>query len=694
MDLLNIQKRKPIVDLNQYNFTIYGSAGVGKALRNGTPVLTTEGWIAIEDLIPNKDKVIGSDGQAYDLLGVFPQGKRQLYRVKFSDGAWVDADGDHIWTHYRRKYPDTKNPRKPLTFDLTTKELKEDLDQNYMKTSTFPTIENYDGIHKHLPIHPYLLGALIADGYLSGNNIQWTKSYENEPRVCAYVHGLVESDEIKMSMRKSNNTRNTDWVSWQHSIATNKGYGQHNQIKDRLEMLGLLNKKSKEKFIPEIYKLATKKQRLALINGLFDGDGTVRTDRPTCKYATTSKQLASDVLEVLWSLGINAHIKYMKGDNCYAVVIWDKEFNPFRFSTNKEKRELAGVKSWSNRRKVESITKVDVDEATCISVASPDKLFITKDYIVTHNTSFCSYFFDEPLFLAWEQGQNALEAYVQDMYTWKDFLEFVKELKKIHKEGKTTPFKNVIVDTVDIMRTKCEEYVCRMNGWDSPADGNYGAGWAAITREFEKRIGEVRACGLKVHFIAHDKVQRIERKDMAYDKITLQLGSTAINEVIKKVDFILYFDKEYEKNNDGDTIAKRVVRFHGGENYEAKTRISGFPEFIYAGNSAKETAQLVKKLFEEKAEALLEYDSPREEAEKEDTPVQEEKKQRSSDIKEIVTKKMISELTQIGKQKLKEKKATLDDITKIIKENTSVELMSEIKDIEEFNKVKALVEAL
>lgn len=306
-------------------------------------------------------------------------------------------------------------------------------------------------------------------------------------------------------------------------------------------------------------------------------------------------------------------------------------------------------------------------------------------------SSFCANFFDEPLFLAWEQGQNALEVYVQDMFTWKDFLEFVKELKKVVKDENQVPFKNVIVDTAEIMRTKCEEYVCRLNGWDSPADGAYGAGWAAVTREFEKRISEVRACGLGVHFIAHDKVQRVERKDMTYDKITLQLGSTAINEVIKKVDFILYFDKEYEKDNDGNVTAKRVIRFHGGENYEAKTRIAGFPDFIYAGNSPEETAQLVKRLFEEKAEDLLKCKpqiEKKEQIEEEPTEVTPNPSQKS------VTTKMIKELTQIGRQKLKEKKATPDDITKIIKENTNVELMNEITDIEEFNKVKALVEAL
>lgn len=306
-------------------------------------------------------------------------------------------------------------------------------------------------------------------------------------------------------------------------------------------------------------------------------------------------------------------------------------------------------------------------------------------------TSFCANFFDEPLFLAWEQGQNALEVYVLNMFTWKDFLEFVKELKKIHKAGQQVPFKNVIVDTAEIMRTKCEEYVCRLNGWDSPSDGAYGAGWAAVSREFEKRIGEIRACGLGVHFIAHDKVQRIERKDISYDRITLHLGSTAINEVIKKVNFIFYFDKEYERDTNGNVTSKRVIRFDGGENYEAKAHITDFPDFIYAGNSPQETAQLIKKLFKEKAEALLEYSSSKEEEKL--PPIEDEEQEAPPSIVNVTTK-MIEELTKLGKQKLKEHKVKPNDIVKIIKDNTSVELMNEITDINEFNKVKELIEAL
>ena len=179
---------------------------------------------------------------------------------------------------------------------------------------------------------------------------------------------------------------------------------------------------------------------------------------------------------------------------------------------------------------------------------------------------------------------------------------------------------------------------------------------------------------------------------MTYDKITLQLGSTAINEVIKKVDFILYFDKEYEKDANGNVTVKRVIRFHGGENYEAKTRIAGFPEFIYAGNSPQETAQLVKDLFEEKAEALLEYNNSK--AEEKPQIVEEDEKEEPALSPANVTTKMIEELTELGKQKLKENKTKPNDIVKIIKDNTSVEMMNEITDINEFNKVKELIEAL
>ena len=70
--------------------------GVGKALAHGEPVLTPTGYVPIESLSVG-DLVIGIDGGAYPVTGVFPQGMRDIYRVTFSDGTHVDCDIDHLW---------------------------------------------------------------------------------------------------------------------------------------------------------------------------------------------------------------------------------------------------------------------------------------------------------------------------------------------------------------------------------------------------------------------------------------------------------------------------------------------------------------------------------------------------------------------------------------------------------------------
>lgn len=75
--------------------------GFGKALAHGEPVLTPNGYVPIEDLSVG-DLVAGTDGNFHPVTGVYPQGERYLYRVKFTDDSHVDCDGGHLWTLDRR----------------------------------------------------------------------------------------------------------------------------------------------------------------------------------------------------------------------------------------------------------------------------------------------------------------------------------------------------------------------------------------------------------------------------------------------------------------------------------------------------------------------------------------------------------------------------------------------------------------
>lgn len=73
-----------------------GYSGDGKALKVGTKVLTPTGWVPVEKIVVG-DRVIGKNGRATEVVGVYPQGVRPIFRMTFSDETWVDSDADHQW---------------------------------------------------------------------------------------------------------------------------------------------------------------------------------------------------------------------------------------------------------------------------------------------------------------------------------------------------------------------------------------------------------------------------------------------------------------------------------------------------------------------------------------------------------------------------------------------------------------------
>lgn len=70
--------------------------GVGKALSVHEPVLTPDGYRPIGELDPG-DLVVGRDGLSHEVLGVYPQGERDLFKITFDDGTHVIADSEHLW---------------------------------------------------------------------------------------------------------------------------------------------------------------------------------------------------------------------------------------------------------------------------------------------------------------------------------------------------------------------------------------------------------------------------------------------------------------------------------------------------------------------------------------------------------------------------------------------------------------------
>lgn len=103
------------------NQIINAVAGSGKALKNGTPVLTADGYELIENLKVG-DFVYGTDGKHHEVLGVFPQGKKKLYEVVSTDGVAVPCSPDHLWTLYNKDFSACKT--------MTTEEIDKELMEN------------------------------------------------------------------------------------------------------------------------------------------------------------------------------------------------------------------------------------------------------------------------------------------------------------------------------------------------------------------------------------------------------------------------------------------------------------------------------------------------------------------------------------------------------------------------------------
>lgn len=340
----------------------------GKAQPVTEPVATPAGFVPIGELSVG-DEVLGSDGNPTTVTGVFPQGLRPVYKITLSDGSSTECDEDHLW--YVRNTLDGKASAFEV---LTTKQIKES-----GKKYALPFRNAAQHYVKELPIDPYLLGLLIGDGGTSTGAVYITSIDKEIIDYCANIAGDYDCE-----------LRNRGKITYQ--FATKKLNGFHgnsfNQLADFIYGLGL-KCTSHDKHIPKEYLFASEEQRLALLQGLMDTDGTCGKNGHA-SFNSVSEQLANDVAMLIRGLGgscsVNTRIgKYNNEPHIsYAVHLWSTDkFIPFRLARKVERFKLNG------RKTPVTITGIDFighKECVCISVENKDRLYLTKDYIVTHNT--------------------------------------------------------------------------------------------------------------------------------------------------------------------------------------------------------------------------------------------------------------------------------------------------------------------
>ena len=392
--------------LKNKKFILADDMGLGKALEINTLVYTPHGTKKIGN-VEIGDKVIGDDGLPYNITGVFPQGKKELYRVTFNDGYSILCCEDHIWNVSTASNGYNNNGRRILSINLTTKQL---MDKNSFIKGERPNSKLQPTYYKapkggskwqipivkpinftntdELPIEPYLLGLLIGDGGISSKSIRFS-SVDDE-----IINNIKEILTEDLEIKKINGD-NCDYT-----IVTK--LNNVNSLTKKLRELGLMGCTSIDKFIPEIYKYSSIENRLSILQGLMDTDGYCGKSRkngefPGTEFCSISEQLVDDVIQIVHSLGGIARKssripnytykgEKKEGQRAYRVNIkLQGDMNPFRLG---RKRNLyKSPEKYKVARYIKNIEYEKVGEAVCISIDSPNKLYVAEHCIVTHNTT-------------------------------------------------------------------------------------------------------------------------------------------------------------------------------------------------------------------------------------------------------------------------------------------------------------------
>lgn len=426
----------------------------GKALAVTTPVPTPDGWKPMGELVDG-DQVLDEQGRPCKVVEAHPEYVTDCYRVTFTDGTHVDASGEHKWTvldtyarvAMRLKHPDgppgnwteftyrrgsRHGPFRPLQTRTTVELLAAGLREDRRYTWAIPTAGPLDLPDADLPVDPWCLGYWLGNGSKSASTV--TAHCEDADAVAA----RYEAAGHATSSRAYSNDRCAVRI------------GVHGLLVP-LRELGALGRR----WIPPTYLRASPAQRLALLRGLMDSDGSADYADPrrsVCEWSSIDPVLVDGFLELARSLGMRPTVREtrarLNGEDHgpHWRVHMTPHINPFelkRKSAHWTGDREAGARPFG--RTVRAITGIErlPDQPTrCITVSAPSGMFLAGEAMVpTHNSTATAAL---ALWRVWRTGGTAVvisptQAQSSEIIRKaRGLLQNVPELGRAERDAQTT----------------------------------------------------------------------------------------------------------------------------------------------------------------------------------------------------------------------------------------------------------------
>lgn len=401
---------------------------VAKARRKGyeqpysEPVLTPTGYVPMGSLEVG-DLVMNPNGSPVRIGDIVEQGTTEIYEVEFQDGRKVRCGANHLWATCR-------NGKKfyiMRTVDYMKRKLKQGSPGKEHYPYKIPELNPLNFDERPVTVDPYVLGVLLGDGYICGDQVRFSTADEF----------IVEELQRRLPDYIIEHKEQYNYVIKSKVQGINELNRQLKDLKVKV--------KSYNKFIPENYKFTSIENRFELIRGLMDTDGSVTNG--ACSFVSTSEQLIDDIVFVLRSLGIRCKkSKEIPGRN-------NVDFNNGNYSDTRPHWELTITTEediFKLPRKLEKIRKNrtynykgigikairktgEFEKQRCLCIDNENHLYITKDFIPTHNSykggsMLCRNFFLIPGSKSYVYASN--KQYLTDdgilTKAW-DYMDFIDE---------------------------------------------------------------------------------------------------------------------------------------------------------------------------------------------------------------------------------------------------------------------------
>ncbi len=375
-------------ELEHKGLVIGGARRLGKELADYEPVMKYDGSETPIGECKVGDVVIGMDGKPTNIIGVYPQGVKPIYRMHFIDGRYIDCGLDHQWKVWKRadkKYEKILSTKELLNKRLTRPHSKSGQCYEY----AIPPILPVDYQKIDLPVDPYFFGLMLGDGSMTaGTPALATIDYE-------IIETITETLKEDYVIHRDEGELKRLGKYCKHTIVSKKK--GINKLRRLFDEKGW-NKNSYNKRIPQEYLYASIEQRMELLRGLLDSDGSV-TVTGNCEFSVNNPEFANDVAKLCRGLGIRVQqgfedLGVITKNICGTDRTYHAKKNRVYIRTDKPifklKRKLERI-SKRKRNDAVAITKIEYlgeFPATCIAVDNEDHMFLTKDYIPTHNTVF------------------------------------------------------------------------------------------------------------------------------------------------------------------------------------------------------------------------------------------------------------------------------------------------------------------